>query len=270
MLKQDAVFRLALSALRQLTSAIESLSDQQKKYTQAQQSTANAESHIPEAIRALDDIRDRLDTFIANDNTNSKANNAYQGASLSSQRWMVLLTMGAFGAAAYYALVAKWQLESMNESLRSNQRAFISAGDPTQLLKGRDQTVTVPIQNYGHVSSVGPTFTFYYSRFRNSDKITVESRQYIVKRDDAIAPGPAGYQLQIVPPILDYSSQAAVMSAQQIEMITTRITYDTGFGYSDTFQFCIGYIPTVAAWASCGKTASYINLNEEKPQAEKR
>jgi hypothetical protein len=125
--------RLILAATRNLASAIESLRDEQMRSISARDITTR-EDYITEAIGLLRDIRDGLNTVVAESNTQGQDSRSFSRKSLVVQWCLFLATAGAFGAAEHYAKIAKLQKETMERQWSVMHEQLVEIGKQTPSL----------------------------------------------------------------------------------------------------------------------------------------
>ena len=154
----------------------------------------------------------------------------------------------------------------MSKTLDAQERAYLAAGEPTQVNTGLTAQISIPIINYGHKSSNHQMFRFLYTHGPTSLPYTALKQEWFyVRKGTVIAPGPAGYTLNLTPPPLSPSELAGVAVGSQLDMVGVTVQYDTGFNYTDTFELCLAYHPLFEKkWKACGRTVDYIDLGNEK------
>jgi hypothetical protein len=188
-----------------------------------------------------------------------------------AERWMIGLTaaIAFFGLCAVVVGILQWrvmsgQLGTMDKTLESSERAYLAAGDPISMSHDR---VDIPITNYGHVSSKNLTCSISYAVIMNSTHTFRASKDFVITRNDPIAPGPAGYKLEITAPKTPDAYKEFINTGKAYEVMRVSVQYDTGFQSTDTTAFCVGYVgKDIDTWVSCGHTFSGIDLPKEEKQ----
>jgi hypothetical protein len=104
-------------SVRELTSSVNSLREEEKdRYGECQ--ARAAVDHIPEVMSVLGHVTQRLDTLVGEQETQSKETQRFQKTYLCIQWLLLIVTAGAFGAAAYYALLTKQQVDLLEADNR--------------------------------------------------------------------------------------------------------------------------------------------------------
>jgi len=182
----ERLARSILAALHVLTSALDSLRDEEKRRV------SERENYIPEAIGILSNIRDSFDAFIVESNTDNQKTQRFQRKSLRVQWWLFGATAAAFVAAAIYANVARLQKNTMDDTFKEMQKQTAQAQEANRLTVESERPwigIAITVQGWveGKVATSAVTFTnggrrpakLLGARFGNHEYVTFpESPDY--------------------------------------------------------------------------------------------
>jgi hypothetical protein len=173
---------------------------------------------------------------------------AFQRKSIAVQWCVFAAALLAFGAAGYYAWIAKQQWRAMliaNEqtktALHVTQRAYITTGAPQlDLAKG---AVYLPLSNGGHIPSGDIEVVVHEAVFNQPIPDSLPYAKFAVEKSwkrHRLPPSPPGLNFGIVIPTLA-ASKPKLEAALQAIIIAGVVSYSDGFPDDESQQwpFCM-------------------------------
>jgi hypothetical protein len=169
-----------------------------------------------------------------------------------------------------YSIFAGLQWLEMRQGSELTQRAYLSAKSPETWNAGFG-LLNIPVENYGHVPSRWFTIHLNYIWIKtdfNTGAITyLDNRTLDLREDKPIYPGPNNHQIVVMIP--QNGNAPKTLTKDQSIMIRARITYDTGFGKTDTLTLCESFSLKSTHWENCGGLSTNIALDEAAPTQKK-
>lgn len=186
------------------------------------------------------------------------SSDSFQKASLSVQWWLFIATLLAFGAAAYYATIAKQQLATMDETLQevhvqnfAQQRALLSVPSPPTFLE--DGQLAIRVKNSGRLSAKVLRCHIAYVQKMSYGRSFLRYRDV---RSDTAIPAEGFYDVGVwLPQIPRYlfmkgTSKPALGRGLWEVNISISVDYDGGFGDKETLSYCSFFDPVNRVWGN--------------------
>jgi hypothetical protein len=125
----------------------------------------------------------------------------------------------------------------------------------------------IPIENYGHVPcrwfKIRLNYQWMEIDFTKGGVTYLDNRTLDVREDKPIYPGPNNHHIVIMMP-----NPPKGLTENQTITLRAKITYDTGFGKTDTLMLCEVFKDH--KWESCGGLSTHIDLGEASPIHKKK
>jgi hypothetical protein len=161
---------------------------------------------------------------------------------------------------------AKSAAETARQTLESVDRAYLSSGEPEEVLGGWG-VIKIPISNTGHIPTDSTNLRLNFERMTPQGRV-LEDRVMEIKTKPSIEPGRNTYFLVIGMPRTDNGTAAAITHRAQILLVRGHLSYGNGFGKSDMLELCYAYHPEKLKWIDCSRDTADIDLNDAKHRPE--
>lgn len=166
-------------------------------------------------------------------------------------------------------------LKTTIDQFQLENRAYLSVEPPISPIEEKWSSVTVPIINYGHVSSVIHSVKLRYDRFPGTiaDTATtvtaLETREVSTNREQVIAPGSAGFKLSFESPKYPTETAKNLTLANEHLRVDGHIFYSTGFGGIDLIRFCLYYQNPQSGWRSCSGSSMSVDAGSGEQEKQR-
>jgi len=279
--KDDRQAKSILTALHDLTSALQSSHNQQERGVSPQQ--------LPTALSFLGGVKDSLDALIYQSKTQVEETKIFQRQSLRVQWLLFFATAAAFVAAGAYADIARLQKKTMDATLGQIQKQAAAAEVANNLARRTLQSaidaerpwvgITFRIQDWtiGRNASATAIFTNSGRRPAKVTRVQFDSSEY------AILPDSPRYRRNIRNSALLILPNGSVTNTQPLGIVTQPQLENLGLRRHTFFIYasvdyedvstrsvhwthsCWQYLPGVQNTANrFGKCSTYNDVDEEK------
>ena len=164
-----------------------------------------------------------------------------------------------------YSVIAGLQWLEIRRESEISQRAYLSAKSP-ETIGGGFGLLRIQIENYGKIPSkwlkLHMNYLLIKTDLKTGNLTYLDNRTINVQENKPIYPGQNNHQITIMIP--RKGSAPKKLSRNESILIRARITYDTGFGDTDTLTICENFSGGKPEWESCGGLSTSIDLDEAK------
>lgn len=234
----------------------------------AQQQSATQNPQSPPAGELIRVIAEASDTEKAERNANERKHYSLQRKGLWIQGFLCLFTLGAFGAAWWYASIARGQLDAMDKTLADTHTQTVAQGRALLVVEGD------PIRLESDQVAI---------RFRNRGRTAAKILRVVITLDQVIYGKRTFKQNSIAPnvtvtveepsvlgiwmpkrPALPVDSNGRYITGRWILSATLSIyvAYDDGFGNREPLNSCFVYNPIDRSWAPRCMSVNDIDLSK--------
>jgi len=197
--------------------------------------------------------------------TDDKKRYRLQQWGLFVQAALCIFTAFAFGAAAYYAWIAKEQLEAMTESLNeahvqnvAQQRALlVFDGDPMSLVNG---DIGMRIRNMGHMAATITSYTAAYAQSVTGKPFLYRERR--IQPNTMVTPEDPAV-IDIKPPVIPHVK----VGDRYLFQIDLTVSYKDGFGNTQHVHSCLSLRLPDSMWEKSCMWVNVIDLSKDNPPA---